>query len=114
MGPLNKTEQPALLGSDVNQSGTAPVGPVGPDILMDRIQPVVEGQLGQNGTSRPVGREGMFPASISDQTMADGPVGRFATPGPVGPDRILSMRDPDRPVPVFKIRPQKDVLPGRN
>ena len=98
VGPRNKTEQPALLGSDVNQSGTAPVGPVGPNILMDRIQPVVEGPVGQNGTSRPVGREGMFPASISDQMMADGPVGRFATPGPVGPDRILSMRDPDRPV----------------
>ena len=36
VGPWNKTEQPALLGSDVNQSGTAPVGPVGPDNLMDR------------------------------------------------------------------------------
>ena len=91
--PQNKTEQPVLLGSDVNQSGTAPVGPVGPDVLMDRIQPV-----GQNSTRRPVGTEGMFSASNSDRMMADGPVGRFVTHGPVGPDRILSTRDPDRPV----------------
>ena len=83
VGPQNKTEQPVLLGSDGNQSGTAPMGPVGPDILMDRIQPVVEGPVGQNGTSRPVGREGMFSASISDQTMADGPVGSTGILGPV-------------------------------
>ena len=28
-------------------------------------------------------------------------MGRFVTHGPVGPDRILSMRDPDRPVGRF-------------
>ena len=30
--PQNKTEQPVLLGSDADQSGTAPASPVGPDI----------------------------------------------------------------------------------
>ena len=44
VSPQNKTEQPVLLGSDADQSGTAPAGPVGPDIRMDRFQPVVEGQ----------------------------------------------------------------------
>ena len=98
VGPQNKTEQPVFLGLDVDQSGTAPAGPVGPDIMMDLIQPVVEGPVGQNSTRRPVGTEGMFSASDSDRPTADGPVGRFVTHGPVGPDRILSTFDPDRPV----------------
>ena len=65
---------------------------------MDRIQPVVEGLVGQNSTRRPVGTEGMSSASDSDRPTADGPVGRFVTHGPVGPDRILSTCDPVRPV----------------
>ena len=40
VGPQNKTEQPVLLGLNVDQVGTAPAGQVGPDIMMDRIQPV--------------------------------------------------------------------------
>ena len=44
VGPQNKTEQPVLLGLVADQSGTAPAGPVGPDIRMDRFQPVVEGR----------------------------------------------------------------------
>ena len=52
VGPQNKTEQPVLLGLDVDQVGTAPSGPVGPDIMMDRIQP-----LGQYRTRRPVGTD---------------------------------------------------------
>ena len=42
----------------------------------------------------------MFSASDSDRLTADGPVGRFITHGPVGPDRILSTCDPDQPVDV--------------
>ena len=95
---MNKTEQPVLLGLDANQVGTVPVGPVGPDIMIDRIQPVAEGPVGQYNTRRPVGTEGMFSASDSDRPTADGPVGRFITHSPVGPDRILSTCDPDRPV----------------
>ena len=94
VGPQNKTEQPVLLGLDVDQVGTAPVGPVGPDMMMDRIQPAV----GLNSTRRPVGTEGMFSVSDSDRPTADGPVGRFIIHSPVGPDRILSTSDPDRPV----------------
>ena len=40
----------------------------------------------------------MFSTSDSDQPTADGPVGRFITLSPVGPDRMLSACDPDRPV----------------
>ena len=98
VGPQNKTEQPVLLSLDVDQVGTTPSRPVGPDIMMDRIQPVAEGPVGQNRTRRPVGTEGMFSASDSDRPTADGPVGRFITHVPVGPDRILSTCDPDRPV----------------
>ena len=98
VGPQNKTEQPVLLGLDADQVGTVPAGPVGPDIIIDRIQPVAEGPVGQCSTRHPVGTDGMFPTSDSDQPTADGPVGRFITHSPVGPDSILSMCDPDRPV----------------
>ena len=54
VGPQNKTEQPVLLGSDADQSGTAPAGPVGHDIRM------VEGPVGRNSTHRPVGTEENF------------------------------------------------------
>ena len=38
VGQQNKTEQPVLPGSDADQVGTVPAGPVGPDIIIDRIQ----------------------------------------------------------------------------
>ena len=40
VGSQKKTEQP-------EQVGNAPAGPVGPDIMMDRIQPVAQGPVGQ-------------------------------------------------------------------
>ena len=40
VGPQNKTEQPVLLGLNADQVGTVPAGPVGPDIMFDRIQPI--------------------------------------------------------------------------
>ena len=93
VGPQNQTDQPALPGSDADQVGTVPTGPVGPDTIIDRLQPV-----GQYNTRRPVGTDGMFFKSHSDQPTVDGPVGRVITHSPVGPDRILSACDPDRPV----------------
>ena len=54
--------------------------------------------MGQFSTRRPVGTDGMFSTSDSDQPTADGPVGRFVTHSPVGPDRITSACEPDRPV----------------
>ena len=98
VGPQNKTEQPVLLGLDADQVGTVPAGPVGPDIIINQIQPVAEGPVGQYSTCRPVGTDGMLSMSDSDQPTADGPVGRFITHSPVGPDSILSTCDPDRPV----------------
>ena len=83
VGPQSKTEQPVLLGLDADQVGNAPAGPVDPDIMMDQIQPVAQGPVGQNDSDRPTD---------------DGPVGRFITHSPVGPDRILSTCDSDRPV----------------
>ena len=59
---------------------------------------MAEGPVGQYITRHPVGTDGMFSTSDSDQPTADGPVGRFITHSPVGSDRMLSMCDPDRPV----------------
>ena len=67
VGPQNKTEQPVLLGLDADQVGTVPAGPVGPDIIIDRNQPVAEGPVDQYSTRRPVGTDGMFSTSDSDQ-----------------------------------------------
>ena len=97
VGPQNKTDQPVLTGSDEDQVGTVPTGPVGPDIIIDRIQPVAEGPLGQFSTRRPVGTDGMFSTSDSDQPTADGPVGRFITHSPVGPDHCITS-DSDQPM----------------
>ena len=96
VGPQNKTDQPVLTGSDEDQVGTVHTGPVGPDIIIDRIQPVAEGPVGQFSTRRPVGTDGMFPTSDSDQPTADGPVGRFITHSPVGPDHGITS-DSDQP-----------------
>ena len=98
VGSQNKTDQPVLTSSNEDQVGTVPTGPVGSDIIIDRIQPVAEGPVGQFSTRRPVGTDGMFSTSDSDQPTADGPVGRFITQSPVGPDRITSACEPDRPV----------------
>ena len=46
VGPQNKTEQSVLPGSDADEVGTVPTGPVGPDVAVDEIQPVAEGRGG--------------------------------------------------------------------
>ena len=96
VGSQNKTDQPVMTGSNEDQVGTAPTGPVGSDIIIDRIQPVAEGPVGQFSTHRPVGTDGMFSTNDSDQPTADGPVGRFITPSPVGPDHCITS-DSDQP-----------------
>ena len=55
VGPQNQTDQPALPGSDADQLGTVPAGPVGPDIIIDRRKPVDQlGLVGpQNQTDQP-------------------------------------------------------------
>ena len=95
VGPRDNTEQSVLPAPDTKEVGTDPAGPVGPDVTVDRIQPVAEGPVGQYITRRPVGPDGMFSKCDSDQLMAGGPVGRFITRSPVGPDGILSTCDSD-------------------
>ena len=96
VGSQNKTDQPVLTGSNEDQVGTVPTGPVGSDSIIYRIQPVAEGPVGQFSTRRPVGTDGMFSTSDSDQPTADGPVGRFITHSPVGPDHGITS-DSDQP-----------------
>ena len=95
VGPQNRTDQPVLTGSEEDQVGTVPTGPVGPDIIIDRIQPVAEGPVGQFSAYSPVGPDHCI-MSDSDQPTADGPVGRFITHSPVGPDHGITS-DPDQP-----------------
>ena len=96
VGPRDKTEQSVLPAPDTEEVGTDPAGPVGPDVTVDRIQPVAVGPVGQYITRRPVGPDGMFSTCDSDQPSADGPVGRFITRSPVGPDGMLSKCDSDQ------------------
>ena len=44
VGPQDKTKQSVLPGSDADEVGTVPTGPVGPDVTVDQIQPVAEGR----------------------------------------------------------------------
>ena len=60
VGSQNKTDQPVLTGSNEDQVGTVPTGPVGSDSIIDRIQPVAGGPVCQFSTRRPVGTDGMF------------------------------------------------------
>ena len=84
VGPQNQTDQPALPGSDADQVGTVPAGPVGPDIIIDRRKPVDQlGLVGpQNQTDQPA-----LPGSDADQ------VGTVPA-GPVGPNIIIDRRQP--------------------
>ena len=97
-GPRDKTEQSVLPAPDTEEVGTDPVGPVGPDVTVDRIQPVAVGPVGQYITRRPVGPDRMFSTCDSDELSADSPAGQFITRSPVGPDGMLSTCDSDRPV----------------
>ena len=112
VGPQSKTEQPVMLGLHADQVGNAPAGPVGPDIMMDRIQPVAQGPVGQNDSDRPtddgpvgrfikhspVGPDRILYTCDSDRPVADGPMDRFLKIGPVGPKRTLSLDEPNQPV----------------
>ena len=74
VGPQNQTDQPALPGSDADQVGTVPVGPVGPDIIIDRRKPVDHsGQSWPPESDRPAGLA-QFGCS-SDGNRSRGPSG---------------------------------------
>ena len=70
VGPWDKTEQSVLPGSDAEDEGTDPAGPVGPDVSVDQVQPVAEGPVGQYITRSPVGPDGMLSTCDPDQPMA--------------------------------------------
>ena len=119
VGPQDKTEQSVLPGSDANEVGTDPAGPVGPDVTVDQIQPVggpvyhtsPSGprrnvfhvrfrSVGRFITRSPVGSDGMLSTCDSDRPVADGPVGQSFILGPVGPRRMFSQCKPNQPVAV--------------
>ena len=98
VGPCNKTDQSVLSGSDTNDGGTDPAGPVGPDVSVDQSRPVAGGPVGQFITRGPVGSDGMFSTCDSDQPVAVGPVGQSVILDLEGPRRMLSQCEPDQPV----------------
>ena len=112
-GPGDETDQSVLSGSETEDRRTDPVGPVGPYVTFDQVQPVDDGPLGPYITLSPVGSDGKHsPCDIlspvgpggtlsqckPDQPVADGPVGPSVTLGPVGPGGTLSQCKPDQPV----------------
>ena len=52
LGPWDKTVQSVLSGSDTNDGGTDPAGPVGPDVSVDQSQPVAIFPIFITGTMR--------------------------------------------------------------
>ena len=97
VGPWSKTVQSVLSGSDTNDGGIDPAGPVGPNVPVDQSQPVAEGPVGQYITRSPVGSDRMLSTCDSDQPVVDGPVGPSVILGLVAPRRMLSQCKPDQP-----------------
>ena len=100
VGPQDKTEQSVLPGSDADEVGTVPTGPVGPDVTVDQIQPVAEGPIDQYITRSPVGSDRMLSTCDPDRPVANGPVGQLFILGPVGPRRMFFQYELNQPVAV--------------
>ena len=81
-------------GSGTEDRGTDPIGPVGPYVTFDQVQPVAEGPVGPYITLSPVGSNGKYSPCDTDNPVADGPVGPSATLGPVGPGGTSSQCKP--------------------
>ena len=97
-GPWDETDQSFFSGSESEYSGTDSVGPVGPYVTFDQVQPVADGPVGPLITLSPVSSDGMHSRCDSDQPVADGPVGPSVTLGHVGPGGMLSQCNSDQPV----------------
>ena len=83
--------------------GTIPAGPVGPDGMFstsDSDQPTADGPVGRFITRSPVGSDRMLSMCDPDRPVADGPVGQSSILGPVGPRRMFSQYEPNQPVAV--------------
>ena len=96
--PYNETVQSVLSGTESEHSKIDSVGPVGPYVTFDHVQPVADGPVGPYITLSPVGSSGMHPQCDSDRPVADGPVGPSVTLSPVGSDGMFSQCDSDQPV----------------
>ena len=83
-------------GPEKEVKGADPVGPVGPYVTCDQVQPVAEGPVGPYITLIPVGSNGKYAPCDTDQPVADGPVGPSVTLGPVGPGGTSSQCKPDQ------------------
>ena len=81
-------------GSETEDGRTDPVGPVGPYVTFDQVQPVAEGPVGPYITLSPVGLDGKYSLCDTHQPA----VGPSVTLGPVGPGGTLSQCKPDQPV----------------
>ena len=97
-GPWDETDQSFFSGSESEYSGTDSVGPVGPYVTFDQVQPVADDPVGPLITLSLVGSEGIYSRCDSDQPVSDGPVGPSVTLGPVGPGGMLSQCNSDQPV----------------
>ena len=97
-GPGDETDQSVLFGSETEDRRPDPVGPVGPYVTFDQVQPVADSPVGPYITLSPVGSDGKHSPCDTDQPVADGPVGPLFTLGPVGPGGTLSHYRPDQPV----------------
>ena len=84
-GPCDKTVQSVLSGSESEYNGTDSVGPVGPYVTFEQVQPVADGPVGPSVTPSPVGSYAMLSQCDSNQ-----PVDPSVTLGPVGPCGTLS------------------------
>ena len=59
-GPCDETDQSVLSGSESEYKGTDPVGPVGPYVTFDQVQPVADGPVGSFDELGLVGPRVMF------------------------------------------------------
>ena len=97
-GPGDGADQSVLFGSETEDRRTNPVGPVGPYVTFDQVQPVADGPVGPYITLSPVGSDGKHSPCHTDQPVVDGPVGPSVTLGPVGTGGTLSQCKPDQSV----------------
>ena len=139
-GPGDETERSVLSGTKTEDRRTDPVGPVGPYVTFDQVQPVAEGPVGPYITLSPVGSDGKYSPCDTDhgsrsetedrgtdpvgpvgpyvtfdqvQPVAEGPVGPYITLSPVGSNGKYSPCDTDQPVADGPVGPSVTLGPVR-
>ena len=91
-GPGDETDRSVLSGSKTEDRRIDPVGPVGPYVTFDHVQPVAEGPVGPYITLSPVGSDGKHSPCDTDHGSGSETedVGPLVTLDPVGPGGTLS------------------------